>query len=227
MATKLYLHNATSTVSGTLPSTVQSSLGTPAVSSDATTVNRSMDTTIGTAQTSKALTSLAQTAAQVIYFTRFCSAPLNQTSIAANTWNWVAATSEASTTGNFPAANARNVVYVWRPSSGTKVGNIFDGAGNNPGAGTTTERAVVSTFSGSALTVQVGDIICCELVFTVSQSTAVARTMTVFYDGTAETNTDGTITSNQASYINTPETISFGAGAQTYTRNIVPSFCFV
>ncbi|MFZ0512569.1 MAG: hypothetical protein WAM14_13255 [Candidatus Nitrosopolaris sp.] len=71
--TKLYFHAASSTDTGTLPSTVQSALGTPSITVDAANVNRSMDNNIGTSQKTLVATTAAVTTAQKIYFTRFVS----------------------------------------------------------------------------------------------------------------------------------------------------------
>jgi hypothetical protein len=222
MATKLYFHEAISTVSGTLPAAEQSSL-TITESAEAQTVNRTMNITIGTSEANKAIT-VNVTGARVTYFTRFVSLPLNQTSIAANTWDYSFAAQQNSTALNFPtpsgAANqtVRIMCYVWRPSNGTKIGNILDGTSvaNFGSLATTTKKATTGTFAGSAVTCAVGDIICFEVIFTYSTASG-SKTGTYYYDGTAETLTDGTVVTSHATFINTPETIAFTGGANNIT----------
>jgi len=222
--TKLYHHNTTSSVTGTLPTTSQSTQGTPTQTVDATTVNRTMNTTIGTTQTSKSLSATSANVKQ--YFTRFVSDTLNSNqTINANTWNFAFANSEALANGNFPRSGAGAVyvvVYVWRPSNGTKVGNILDGASDastfaEPSA-TGTEKSNFGTFTGSSVTALSGDVICQEIYFTPSPSQA--STNIYYYDGTTETNNTNTTVSNHASYIETPQTLTFGAGSNNVTKSL-------
>lgn len=222
MATKLYFHAAAATVPAnlTFPTTTQSGL-TITSSVDAQSVNRTMTTNKGTSQTSLVLTSSASVSTLSYYFTRFCSPPLYGDSasgtlgaptIVADTWTFSFAASENNANANFPTTTSGTgpcCCYVWRPSTGAKVGNILisaSGMGTISEAGTT-ETALSGTFSGSAVTVQPGDIICFEVVFTTTQGTATARTDTFFYDGTTEANT-----ASCASFINSPNnTLTFGS----------------
>lgn len=229
--TKLYFHAATSGDTGSLPTTVQSALGTPSVSSDASTVNRSMDSSIGVAQASKALTCLASVSTQKLYFTRFCSPPLNMTSLASDTWNFAFAAKEATTNINFPCSGASQVVnvtaYIWRPSDGTKIATILDGnstANFNEPASATLEKSVFGTFAGAGVSFAANDIICIEIYFSCAVSQASAQVATFYYDGTTETNVNGTTVSNHASYIETPgQTITFQSGGTLFTVSITDS----
>lgn len=215
--TKIYFHDAISSLIGTLPSSQQSGL-TVTESVDAASVNRTMDTTIGTAQASKAITVNIGTQ-RVSYFTRFCSQPLNQTSISANTWNYAYAAQQSATTMQFTTptgtSNAIKITcYVWRPSNGSKVGDILigDSTANFGVTASTLEKSTIGTFAGSAVTCQVNDIICMEIIFQYTPTTG-SKTGTFYYDGTTETNNDGTTVSNHASYIETPESLSFVSAA--------------
>lgn len=221
MATKLYFHTELADLPGTLPSTEQSSL-TATTNGDAQTVNRTMDTTIGTAQASITNTTTASASALSSYFTKFVSPPINQSGIAANTWNYAYAVKEANINANFPCTGANQVVrinvYVWRPSTNTIVGTILDGntAATNSEGAANTEVSQYATFSGSAVAgAQAGDVIICEVWFTTTQGNAIARANIFYFDGTTETLATGTTVSNHASFINTPETITF----QTLTTN--------
>lgn len=217
--TKLYFHNATTEVTGTLPSTVQSALGsTPSFTADAASVNRSMNSTIGTSQASLAISATAAT--NKLYFTRFVSDPLTTTSISANTWNFALAAKEVSLSGNFPVSGTTTgnvTVYVWRPSTGAKVSNIIDsttGASFTEPSVANTEKSIFTTFSGSAVTAQAGDVICIEIYW--SCAATAATTDTFYYDGTTETNASGTTVSNHASYIETPQSLSFQSQVKLY-----------
>lgn len=199
MTTTLFFHAANSQVKGTLPTTTQSGL-TIQSSVDAQTVNRLMNTTIGTSQTTLVLTSAASVSTLSYYFSRFVSPPLisagatGTTTIAADTWTFAFGGTESNASANWPTTTSGTgpvSCYVWRPSTGTKVGNILisaTGMGTISEAGTT-ETALSGTFSGSAVTFQVGDVICFEVVFTVTQASATAFTDTFSYDGTTQSST--------------------------------------
>ena len=212
MATKLYFHAASSTVGGTLPTTEQSSL-TANANVDPLTTNRSMDTTIGTSQDSLVLTSNATTSQQTYYFTRFVSAPLNVTSISANTWTYFYAVKESNASANFPVNGSGPLdinLYVWRPSSGIKFGTIAQGLSTStaePVAGS--EVAQTETFSGALIPgMQAGDVLVFEVWFVVTQSAATAYTDTFYYDGTSEATG---VQTSVASYISTPQNLTFAA----------------
>jgi len=213
--TKLYHHDPLRTVAvGSLPTTSQSALGAPTSPVDAVTVNRAMDTDKGRLQISKSLSATSGNTKQ--YFTRFVSPGLNQTSIAANTWNFAFACNTNIATSNFPVTadlgtQVHVTVYVWRPSTGAKVADIFDGTSSGttfaePSA-LSTIKSEFGTFTGSAVTCQIGDVICQEIYFSCAPTQA--ATNLYYYDGTTETNNTNTTVTNHASYIETPETLSF------------------
>lgn len=191
-----------------------------------------MNTTKGSSQASKAVTTNSA-GTTLVYFTRFCSDPLNQTSISANTWNYVFGAQQSNTGMNFPIGAGSGsqslsyvIAYVWRPSTGAKVSDIFDSASNADfgisGAATTSEVSYSLTFGGSAVTCQVGDIICFEVSIFFNPS-AGSKTGTFYYDGTTDpSTTDGTAVSSAASYIETPQTIAFsgGGGPQNITKSL-------
>ena len=212
--TKLYFHEVASAVGGTLPSTTQSGL-TITESVDAVTVNRTMDDNKGVGpQVSKAITINIGTA-RTTYFTRFCSQPLNTTSISANTWNYSFAAQQSATAMQFPTITGttnpiRICCYVWRPSTNSKVGDILNANSNSDFGSTaaTTLKCTFGTFAGSAVTCQAGDIICLEVIFLYTPTTA-SKTGTYYYDGNTENAGDGVVVSNHATYIETPQTLTF------------------
>jgi len=228
--TKLYFHNATSSVSGTLPTTKQGAYTTALVSVDAYTVNRSMSTTIGTSQTTQQSPTMSSTN-KTVYFTKFVSDTLTSTSIAADTWNYAFAAQESAATGNFPVTTtgAVNVtVYVWRPGTGTKIGTIMDGNSSGTGftepSSTNTEKSVFGTFTGSAVTCQAGDVIIMEVYFATA-ATSAGFVSFFYFDGTTETNNNGTTVSSHASYIESPgQTLTFGAPSVTLNRTVYVEF---
>lgn len=183
-----------------------------------------MDTTIGSSQASKALTTKNTSSAQNDYYTRFCSSPMSITSLSADTWNYTfAAFSSQYTLANFPVTAANSnlpvniTLYVWRPSNGTKIATILDGNSNNTfgyGGAASSEVSFTGTFAGSAVSFAANDILCFEVYFHITQALTIHPTDTFYYDGSVETNTNGTATTNQASYIESPNnTITFGGGA--------------
>lgn len=223
--TRLYFHAASSTVSGTLPTTEQSSL-TSNKDVDAQTVNRSMSTTIGSSVATLTLTSNGTTSAQNYYFSKFISAPINQTSIAANTWTYAFATRESGATANFPVSGSGQVVYinvyVWRPSNGTKVGTILDGnTAPNVREGTANQQMYrLVNFAGSSVgSVSNGDVIVCEIWFQVTQGSTNVLTDEWFYDGGTVYDNENTAASDAASYLETPEVLNIAAG-QNITKSL-------
>lgn len=193
MTQKFYLHDATTAVAGTLPSTkigTSASVGTVAGSA----TNRVMDATIGVLQTSAALTTVAGTSAQQTWFRRWVSDPVAAQTFgatAAYTASW--ASSQSSTNSNF---NEEWIVAIWRPGTGAIVGRITDNATvfeTASAAGGTTQTARTATAPIANLTDVValdGDIIVVEHWRDERvQSMATAYTNTVFYDGTTEAST--------------------------------------
>ena len=221
MATKLYLHRegVGTLPSGTLPSGEQSSLAADAnlFDNEDGTENRAMDKTISTqAQTTLTNTSTGDTNPHNYYIARWVSPPLAQTSVAANTWTLEFAATESNAAANFPRSSTgalRVCAYVWKPSNGTKYGDILDGNTNADGEEAGTSQTVMNcTFSGAAVSsLTAGDaVIVYEMWAVVTQANTSTRTQTVAYDGTTENST-----TNMAARLETPENLAFA-----YTRSI-------
>jgi hypothetical protein len=215
--TRFYFHAATSGQTG-LPTTEQSSL-TVDNNGDAATVNRQMDTTKGTSETSISCATNASTSAQVSHFTRFVSKPFAQTSITAQTWNLSFAVDQSNVNTNFPVSgagkNAWVSCYVWNPGTQTKVGNIIDGlTANGDWDEPTTapvETVLFVTFAGSAVnSIPPGCIIVWECMFQFTQNNATARTINFFFDGpTVDTTSADTPSNDMASFLETPQALTF------------------
>lgn len=224
MATKLYLHAANSSVAGTLPSSEQNTALTPTVNVDAQTINRSMDTNIGTSQATLVLNSTGTTTTTTYYFTRFVSLPFSSNiTISAQTWTFNFATSESSGNANFPVTSGNKAIpitlYVWRPSTGAKVGDIFNGNSAITVDEVTGPASQSTTFSGSSLAVQAGDVICFEVIFQVTQQNGSSFVDTFYYDGTTETATEGLTTTSHAAFLNAAtDTFAFAVGTIAMTQ---------
>jgi hypothetical protein len=239
----MYLHAATSTVPGTLPNSEQS---TKAINFnyDLQSVNRSMNITIGTSQATLSFTSTAVRSDEFGYVTKFVSDQLDMTSITAQTWTWnfAAKQSNSAAINAYPTSSANDrvpiAVYVWRPGTGAKVGDIFD---SNTTAATYYDTGFENnlnevnqhgTFSGAAVTCQVNDVIIVEAWVRLDQVSTSSSVLSFYYDGTTvNTSASGTTVSNHASFLETPQTLTFVAGgapidmtqsaAKTYSNKFI------
>lgn len=183
--TKLYLRDATTAVSGTLPGTASlDATAPPDVTATGAATNRTLSATAGSSQTSGALTTLAQTAAQDGWLRRFVSEPLAAQTIGAQSITYSGAHSESNNASDFlPTVG----LYIWRPSDGTKVATLLAVgtlALTEPGNTQTAGSATATSTAGTAVA---GDILVLEVWRNSgTQTNATARTNSVFYDGTTE-----------------------------------------
>jgi hypothetical protein len=220
MVTRFYTHTATSTATGTLPSTIQSTQ-TITATFDAATVNRSMNTTVATgSQTDLSATKTGGGSSTVFHMTRFISDPLDMTSLSANTWTISIAGWCGSFLPFYPSQANKLIpscVYVWRPSTGTKVGTVFDGLSSTTTnqTGNTSEFTSKVNFTGSAVSSMTqGDLLVYEAQTGTDFSTS--QTWHYAYNGSTITTTDNTATSNHAAYLETPQTITFYTPPTTF-----------
>jgi hypothetical protein len=212
MATRLYFHNATTSVSGTLPTTEQSA-ATADVTATGANTNRVMDTIIGSGQTSINITTSASTNARNNFLRRFVSPPLVGDQVVGG-GNMIlnAADQESSTNANFWINSL--CVYVWRPSTGAKVGNVRDAAGTSLGGSepSTSNSMQVTHITGittSAVNALNGDVVVCEIWTRTTQSQATAYTCIFQYDGTTINTTENAVVTNQASFLELNENLNF------------------
>lgn len=212
MATTLYFHDAANALTGTFPTNTQSAT-VPTVTATGATTLRTMDTSVGAAQASRAVTTAAATA-QTAFMAYFCSNTLNlPQTVGGGSMVLNGAEAESSNSANF-WINAINI-YVWRPSSGTKVGTILDSAGTSLGGTepTSTNSEQVTHITGiatSAVSALGGDVIICEVWVAFTQQNTNQYTGTFYYDGTTVTTTENAAVSNHASYVQLAETLTFG-----------------
>jgi hypothetical protein len=223
LATRLYFHDTTSGLpSGTLPAAEQSTLAS-AADWEAQTINHLMDRFLGTSGVTASLVTgtIPATGNRNYYVRRFVSSPINQTSIAANTWtlNISADNNSGSSAHNFPSPLGSGggsggfylCAYVWRPSTGTKYGNLFDGATTTTGSVGSTPTSYNVTISGSAVSSLVsGDaVIVIEIWGIVNEQNTTGYTQHIYYDGNV---IGGTGSAQQATYIQTPENLTITDG---------------
>lgn len=228
MATKFYFHAAASpTYGGTLPSTLQYSDQTVSEYFDAYTVNRSMDTTKGTSQASIAKSTSGGGSPRYMYVTRFVSAPIATQTVSAATWTlWEATASPGgfSWPGGYSNGYREIAIYVWRPSTGARVGFIRNGisADFSNNIGSTSETTGKTTYSGSAVSATSGDVICVEIIGA-TDSASGTNTYTWYFDGTTIPSTDDTSIASCASSIGTTQTLTFAptSTACTVTSKVV------
>lgn len=189
-----------------------------------------MTTTIGTTQTSLAFNNVTADLEEW-YVTRFVSTPLDMTSISANTWTYNFAGQESDGLLNFPVFSTDKAVrincYVWRPSGSTKVGTILDGdtAATVDEGAVSTEVAHHVTFSGSAVSsMQTNDVLIFEVWFLVNPGSGTGHTATFYYDGTTENTTDNATVSNHASFLETPQNLTFAGTEISMTQNAAKTY---
>lgn len=216
MATRLYFHNATSTLAGTFPSTEQSTATANVTATGAITM-RVMNTLIGTGQTSVNITTSASTNIRSNFLRTFCSPPLQGTQVVGG-GNIILNTAdqESNTSANF-WVNALNI-YVWRPSTGVRVGTIRDAGGTSlggsePTAANSMQVTHITGITTSAVTAQNGDVIIAEIWTRTTQSNATAYTCIFQYDGTTVNTTENAVVTNHASFVELTENLVFGTGA--------------
>src|SRR5688500_470449 len=214
-------------ISGELQAVVPSPAATfGRTGADAVTVHRTLKRTKGSSQTSFSVSSLAQTATQTLYVSKFISDPLQGvTSINAETWVWHSAHQESNLSANF--SGVIFALYVWRPSTNTIVGSAIHSwqgqAGFAEPASIDTERlgmGNIGVAGDSVSNVQNGDVIIIELYYRTTQAAATSYTDTWFYNGSTEYNTtNGTVVSDIASYIETPQNLGFVTDVIDATSN--------
>lgn len=226
MTLKFYLHDATTTDTGTLPASGATVSGdTPGAGVTIALTNKTMNGTIGTAQASIAKTTLANTADQAVPIGRWLSDPIAAQTIAgAQTLTIHCGGSQSNTSSSFTITLN---VQLWRPSTGAVVGAIFD---SNHATGAllpsptgTVEADESQTVSSTAQTAQDGDVLVLELWRShIAQGMATAYTNTIYYDGT----TEGSATSNAAYLLFTNDVAmsTGGAAVAGYVHRRGPSY---
>ena len=221
MATKLYLHNVTNNQPGTYPSGEQSNFpsygGSPPRSYSMSTAStlRKMNTTIGSGQVSPTFISLDNTIdTQEVFLRMWTSPPLdgNQT---VGGGNFTLNLAHAQSNNNMNLWRYGVNIYVWRPSTGTKIGTIKavltinSIIGTEPSSASSERVWHVSGTTSSAISAQNGDVVILELYVDFIPGMSTSYTGTLYYDGTTENSTVNASVSNHASYIQFAENLVF------------------
>ncbi len=207
---KFYVHDAATTVTGTLPGAGSQSATTPAETASGASTNRSMDGNAGASEVSVTTTVLALDA--TIWHRRFVSPTLATQDVKVGNWTIFGAASESIGTVN--AQFIGGVLYQWRPSTGSRIAYVFDSPTIGATAPGTSETAVSTAISGSAVSLVDGDVLILEVWN--DFSTAGAGTVTYYYDGTTEAST-----SSNAGYILTPQRIVLSTAVVTEIPDLV------
>lgn len=215
MPTRLYFHNATSTLAGTFPTTEQSTATANVTATGAITM-RVMDTNIGTSQTSINITTSASTNVRSNFLRTFCSPPLSGSQVVGG-GNIILNTAdqESSLNANF-WVNALNI-YVWRPSTGALVGTIRDAGGTSlggsePTAANSLQVTHITGITSSSVTAQDGDVVIAEIWTRTTQAQATAYTCIFAYDGTTVNTTENAVVTSHASFVELTENLVFQTG---------------
>ena len=219
MPTKFYFHNATNNLAGTLPAGEQAT-ATPSFTSTGAATNRLMDLGIGTAQASITGTTSAVSTLQNGLLGMWISPAVAAGTIGGGTINFSIAGDESNAASNF-WQNSLNI-YVWRPSTGAKVGTIRDSTGSSLGGaevGTGETVVYISGITSSAVTTQLGDVIVVEIWSAFTQSMATSYTINTYFDGTTENITPGAGVTNHAGYILFAETLALAPIVLDITGN--------
>lgn len=218
MATKLYLHNITNDLTGTFPSGEQSNYpsygGGQSYSMSGASTLQKMNATIGSGQASPTFTTLNNQTLQEVFLRMWTSLPLdgNQT---VGGGNFILNFAHAESNMNVNLFKYGVNIYIWRPSTGTKIGTVkavlgaFSIVGTEPGAASSERVWHVSGITSSAVSALDGDVIIFELYVDFAQGMSTSYTGTLYYDGTTQNTTDNASVSNHASYIEFAETLVF------------------
>lgn len=193
------------------PSGPNSVGGVPTITLD--NILRTTDTTVGTAQVSRTIATLGNTSLQKAYFGSFISLPLDS---AQTVGGGAIILNNADAVTNLSAnfwINAMNI-YVWRPSTYTKIGTIRDNTTTSLGgleatAISSIQVTHISAITSSAVSALAGDVIIFEIWGSFTQGAATAYSITHYFDGTTVNTTENTVVTSQASFIELTENLTF------------------
>lgn len=218
---KFYLLDATSPNTGTMPSNSPTTIvgGVIGAGTEATGASTARDATdtIGTANpdTESSITAAASTSAQRLGHRRFVSRPLAAQTFANadGAWTFSYARSESNTNHNATSgAPIDAVVYLWRPTTGLRVGTqIITLIGNFLGvASAETADSVTANWNGTTA-ISDGDILVFDVYSLFQQSMATAYTDQFAYNGTTEGST-----TTCASFITPPSPVTLFTAAAAF-----------
>ena len=218
IATKLYFHaEGNPNTSGTFPTTEQSST-TTTYTWDSNL--RFMDTNIGKGQDVIKTFLPGDLAATIDNFVGFFTSYPLSTNQTVGGFGVTMNLSTASYTSNAggPVFWAKSLnVYVWRPSTNTKVGTIIDSAATSLGGSTPAinfeKTSYITSIATSAVSALSGDVIICE-IWGSSNDTG-TNDARFYFDGTTENNSNNVTVTNHASYLSIGQELSFSPVPKT------------
>lgn len=184
-------------------------------------VLKEMNSNIGTAQVSVTNTISALAQSLNTLWGIWGSRPLTTAAtVGGGTITLNTAGLEANAAANWLGVNALHV-YVWRPSTGAKVGTVvtFNGtaAGSSLEVSTTETVTHITGIASSAVSALAGDVVICELWSVHTPGMATAYATTFYYDGTTVSTTDGAAATSNASYIEFTENLSFPTSSRSFS----------
>lgn len=124
-------------------------------------------------------TSLAQTARQSGRYAIMASSELAAQTISSGTWTFNCYSGESASQAN---AYFALCVYIWRPSTSSVVGFIYNSAAELGTEWTIAGGFVNFTFSGSSVTAQANDVLVLEVWYTSAQAKAASYTLNAYFD---------------------------------------------
>jgi len=178
MATRLYFRDVTSS---NAPTSGSKSTALPNGTDNSLTANdsQSLLLTQGGSDVTVDITSLAQTARQSGRFARFTSEPLAAQTVSSNTWTYQLRNRESNASASSYKAGS---IYIWRPSTNTVVGYIYDSSAEIGSEWTTNFTNDSSNITGSSVVCQGGDVLVIEVWYTAAQAKGASYTNSIQYN---------------------------------------------
>jgi hypothetical protein len=172
---------------------------------------RALDASIGASNFSHDKSSDATVSTRSNYMGRFTSAALAAQTFGSGTWTLAIELSEANVNADSFLACS---VYVWRPSSSSVVGFIYDNTADLGTEWGSSRTGKVQTFTGADITCLENDVLVVEVwrqTDATGQAMATAYTQSIFFNG----GTDVTVGSTAAggSYLQAPADVAMAGGA--------------
>jgi hypothetical protein len=180
-----------------LPDGTDNSLSIPGPGTPGT-----LSLTADSSNTRVSINTLGQLTRQSGRFATFVSDPLDAQTISAQTWTIQYRDITSNTASNAYLAAS---IYVYRPSTSSVVGYVYDSAAELGTAWTTNITTAQSEVSGSSVSVLAGDELRFEAWYTAIQSKSKTYTVSLEWGSTG--------------YIETPQDLTFlsAVAAKTYT----------
>ncbi len=211
---KFYLHDATTTNTGTMPGAGDVFFNNGDITGDATGARtaRLTNDTIGVLETSSVVTATANTNAQTWGHRRFVSPPLAARTFAAADGTWTLSWANVESNTNHNGSQTGNI-RIWRPSTGAVVGTAHVLLSGSVISSTTkASNSGTGSWSGTQAILN-GDILVFEISTNFTQSMGTAYTENFYYDGTTEAGT-----TSKASFITPPSALTLATSGTTYIK---------